>query len=37
MPTDRLHRSPTTPVLTCLPAPRPFLLRPQRLTRTSVF
>jgi hypothetical protein len=37
MPGDRPHRDPTAPVLTCLPTPSCFLLRPQRLTRTSVF
>jgi hypothetical protein len=35
MPTDCPHLSPTTPVLTCLPAPGHFRLRPQLLTRLS--
>jgi hypothetical protein len=37
MPGDRPHRYPAAPVLTCLPTPSCFLLRPQCLTRTSVF
>jgi hypothetical protein len=36
MPGDRPHRSPTTPLLTCLPAQDQFLLRPQLLTPISV-
>jgi hypothetical protein len=35
MPADHPHRSPTTLLLTCLPAQDQFLLRPQRLTRVS--
>jgi hypothetical protein len=32
-PGERPTPRPTVPVLTCLPAPRQFLLRPQFLTR----
>jgi hypothetical protein len=37
MPTDHSHRSPTTPVLMCLPAPGHGFLRLQRLTHLFVF
>ena len=37
MPGEGSNLSPTTPILTRLPASRHFLLRPQLLTRLSAF
>jgi hypothetical protein len=37
MPGEGSNLSPTTPILTCLPTPSSFLLRPQLLTRLSAF
>ena len=37
MPGDRLHWYSTAPVLTCLPMPDQFLLRPQLLTYNCAF
>ena len=37
MPGEGSNVSPTTPILTCLPTSRSFLLRPQLLTRLSAF
>ena len=37
MPGEGSNLPPPTPILTCLPTPSYFLLRPQHLTRRSAF